>query len=69
VIAIPSYPGDLQKFADLRHLTGILFTTLLLSLGAPFWYGALQQLLQLRSKIAQQDDVQRQERQVTQPAA
>jgi hypothetical protein len=69
VIAIPSYPGDLQKFADLRHLTGILFTTLLLSLGAPFWYGALQQLLQLRSKIAQQDDVQRKERQVTQPAA
>jgi hypothetical protein len=69
VISVPNYPEDLQKFADLRHLTGILFTTLLLSLGAPFWYGALQQLLQLRSKIAQQDDVQRKERQATQVAA
>lgn len=68
VISVPNYPEDLRKFADVRHLTGILFTTLLLSLGAPFWYGALQQLLQLRSKLAQQDDAQRKERQTTQAA-
>ena len=66
MITIPQYPGDFAKFTDLRHLTGILFTTLLLSLGAPFWYGALQQLLQLRSKVAQEDDDQRKSRQTSQ---
>jgi hypothetical protein len=66
VISVPKYPDDLGKFADLRHLVGILFTTLLLSLGAPFWYGSLNKLLQLRSKIAQSDDAQRKERQTTQ---
>lgn len=69
VISIPKYPDDFRKLSDLRHLTGILFTTLLLSLGAPFWYGALKQLLQLRSKIAQKDDAQRGERQSTQEAS
>ena len=65
MITLPNYPGDFAKFTDLRHVTGILFTTLLLSLGAPFWYGALQQLLQLRSKIAQDDDAQRKSRQTS----
>ncbi len=68
VIPLPKYPQDFGKLLELRHLTGILFTTLLLSLGAPFWYGALQNLLQLRSKIAQTDDDERQERQSTQGA-
>ena len=66
VISIPQYPADFKKLGDLRHLTGILVTSLLLSLGAPFWYNSLKQLLQLRSKVAQQDDVQRKERQSTQ---
>ena len=66
MITIPKYPGDVARFTDPRHLTGILFTTLLLSLGAPFWYGALQQLLQLRSKVAQEDDEQRKARQTSQ---
>jgi hypothetical protein len=68
VVSIPDYPGDFKRFGDLRHVIGILFTTLLLSLGAPFWYGALQQLLQLRSKITQTDDAQREARQSTQDA-
>ena len=42
---------------------GILLTALLLSLGAPFWYGALQNLLRLRSLLAGKDDQQRQDRQ------
>ena len=42
---------------------------LLLSLGAPFWYSSLSQLLQLRSKLAEEDDVQRKERQSPQDAA
>jgi hypothetical protein len=66
VISIPNYPSDLKRFGELRHLIGILVTALLLSLGAPFWYNSLKQLLQLRSKVALQDDIQRKERQSTQ---
>jgi hypothetical protein len=66
VISVPKYPDDFTKLRDLRHLAGILVTALLLSLGAPFWYNSLKQLLQLRSKVAQQDDIQRKERQSTQ---
>ena len=36
---------------------------MLLSLGAPFWYNALQNLIRLRSVIASKDDQQRNERQ------
>jgi len=44
---------------------GIILTALLLSLGAPFWYGALQNLLRLRSALATKDDQQREQRQVS----
>jgi hypothetical protein len=47
-------------------LPGILLSALLLSLGAPFWYGRLQDLLKLRSSIAQNDATQRSIRQTTQ---
>jgi len=46
-------------------IVGILLTTFLLSLGAPFWYSALQNLLRLRSLIASKDDQQRQQRQIS----
>jgi hypothetical protein len=42
---------------------GILLTSMLLSLGAPFWYNALKNLIRLRSLIAQKDDDQRLNRQ------
>jgi hypothetical protein len=48
---------------------GILLTAILLSLGAPFWYNALQNLVRLRSVIASKDDQQRQERQLSVPTA
>jgi hypothetical protein len=48
---------------------GILLTSVLLSLGAPFWYNALQNLVRLRSVIASKDDQQRQERQLSGPTA
>jgi hypothetical protein len=48
---------------------GILLTAVLLSLGAPFWYNALQNLVRLRSIVASKDDQQRDERQLSQPAA
>ena len=47
-------------------IPGILLSALLLSLGAPFWYGRLQDLLKLRSTVAQNDSMQRQTRQTTQ---
>jgi hypothetical protein len=50
---------------DGNQVLGILLSALLLSLGAPFWYGALQSLLKLRSTVAQKDDQQRATRQGT----
>jgi hypothetical protein len=47
-------------------LFGVLLSAALLSLGAPFWYSALANLLKLRSLISQKDEVQRTERQTTQ---
>jgi hypothetical protein len=44
---------------------GIALSTLLLSLGAPFWFEALKNLLRLRSVIAGKDDLQRQQRATT----
>jgi hypothetical protein len=73
VIGIPQSLSDWlsrwNKDNFLVKILGILLTALLLSLGAPFWYGALQNLLQLRSALANKDDQQREERQLTgQPA-
>jgi hypothetical protein len=42
---------------------GLIITALLLSLGAPFWYRTLGQLVQLRSVLAAKDDAQRRSRQ------
>jgi len=60
-------PGQhwLERFTA-NKLLGILLSTLLLSLGAPFWYCRLQDLLRLRSAIAQKDEAQRNTRQTTQ---
>lgn len=44
-------------------IVGIFVSALLLSLGAPFWYNALKNLLRLRSLIAGKDDDQRAARQ------
>ncbi|MFL6416020.1 MAG: hypothetical protein ACJ74Y_10185 [Bryobacteraceae bacterium] len=46
-------------------LLGIILTAALLSLGAPFWYSALKNLIRLRSLIAQKDDDQRETRQTS----
>lgn len=45
---------------------GILFSVVLLSLGAPFWYDSLKNLLKLRSALAGKDDQQRLDRQTSQ---
>lgn len=51
---------------DARKIPGMLIAILLISLGAPFWYNVLKDLLGLRSALAQKDDVQRAIRQTTQ---
>jgi hypothetical protein len=40
-----------------------------LSLGAPFWYDALKDLLKLRSSLAKKDDDARKDRQTSNPSA
>jgi hypothetical protein len=47
-------------------LLGVLLSGALLSLGAPFWYATLGNLLKMRSLIARKDEAQREERQTTQ---
>lgn len=59
----PSFLWELKLNGN--QLLGILLSSLLLSLGAPFWYGALQSLLKLRSAVAEKDDQQRAIRQGT----
>jgi hypothetical protein len=51
---------------SIQKLIGVLLSTALLSLGAPFWYEALKSTLKLRSTLAEKDDAQRLERQTTQ---
>ncbi len=58
-------PGEGGAFR-FPFLFGVLLSAALLSLGAPFWYSALANLLKLRSLIAQKDEGQRAERQTTQ---
>jgi hypothetical protein len=69
VIGIPQsltdWMGRWSRDNFLTKSLGILLTALLLSLGAPFWYGTLQNLLRLRSVLADKDDIQRDARQVS----
>jgi hypothetical protein len=66
IINIPKSFDDWQKNWSSVSPFGIAFTVMLLSLGAPFWYNALKNLLKLRSTLASRDDEQRKDRQTTQ---
>jgi hypothetical protein len=54
----PLFPKDVLRWPSERfygffnHLLGILFSALLLSLGAPFWFNTLKSLASLRSSVA-----------------
>lgn len=52
---------------DWNRAPGLLLSAMLLSLGAPFWYGALKNLVRLRPLLASKEEVQRQERGSWQP--
>ena len=43
---------------------GIVLSIVLLSLGAPFWFNILSNLIRLRSVVAQKDDIDRTQRQL-----
>ncbi|HET6969552.1 MAG TPA: hypothetical protein VFH92_00380 [Phenylobacterium sp.] len=64
-------PADLHQWmvGFVPHLPGMLLSTILLSLGAPFWYETLKSLLKLRSVVLKKDDAQRKDRQTTQAPA
>jgi hypothetical protein len=67
--AVPAGAGLRDRaIATFSHLLGMMLTISLLSLGAPFWYGVLSNLIKLRSSIARKDDAARDERQQRQGA-
>jgi len=59
-------PAHGQPDRRLPLFFGILLSAALLSLGAPFWYSTLANLLKLRSMVSRKDEAQREERQTTQ---
>ncbi len=69
LITLPWDPGSQAgpklKFMSrewLKHRLGVLISTVLIALGAPFWFNSLKQLLSLRSSLAAKDDDQRRDR-------
>jgi hypothetical protein len=67
-----TFPRDFEKWrenwsnANILTVVGILLSSILLSLGAPFWYGALTNLLRLRGVLTRKEEKDRNERQTTQ---
>ncbi|HXZ42855.1 MAG TPA: hypothetical protein VEG68_19105 [Terriglobales bacterium] len=69
LITLPTNKQWLDRIKDPRKYPGMIIAALLISLGAPFWYNILKDLLGLRSTLAQKDDAQRAQRQAPQPAS
>ena len=71
VVSLPRWRSwaDWKSGFDGRSVGGMLVTALLLSLGAPFWYAMLRNLLQLRSVLAAKEDEQRSDRQQSEPGS
>lgn len=55
-----------KQMSDIRKYPGLFLSILLISLGAPFWYNVLKDLIGLRSSLAKKDDAQRIVRQTNQ---
>ena len=69
LITLPTSAGWPSQLKETRKIPGMLLSILLLSLGAPLWYGVLKDLLRLRSSMVQKDDTQRSQRQSGQGVA
>lgn len=71
LVSLPKSPSDWwAPVGDPERrwalIFGMLLSAALLSLGGPFWYSSLANLLKLRSMVARKEEVQREERQTTQ---
>jgi cell division protein FtsB len=60
--------GKWNWFQEGQGFLGVLVTAMLLSLGAPFWYDALKDLLKLRPALAGKEEKERIDRQEDTPA-
>jgi hypothetical protein len=69
LITLPTNDNWFRQLKDSRKYPGMVLAILLVSLGAPFWYNTLKDLLGLRSGSAKKDDLQRTIRQTTQDAS
>lgn len=69
LVTLPTTAGWVDQLKETRKIPGMLLSALLVSLGAPFWYSVLKDLLQLRSSIAQKDSTQRDQRESGQVGA
>jgi hypothetical protein len=69
LVTLPLDRDWLQRLMDPRKVPGMILAVLLISLGAPFWYDALKDLLRLRSAMSAKDDAQREQRQAARPDA
>jgi len=68
LVTLPVSDQWLEQIKDPRKYPGMILAMCLISLGAPFWYNILKDLIGLRSTLAQKDDVQRSQRQLGQTA-
>jgi len=65
--ATPPWGAVGPYLPDRNAVPGVLFSWVLLSLGAPFWFDLLKNLLKLRSLLAKKDDEDRTQRNTAQP--
>jgi hypothetical protein len=68
LVTWPPYGGDWRKGWQQSSVFGVLLAGMLISLGAPFWFNTLGNLLKLRPRLAVKEDQQRAERQTAQGA-
>jgi hypothetical protein len=66
LVTLPTSATWIDQLKETRKIPGMLLSILLVSLGAPFWYSVLKDLLQLRSSLAQKDSDQRAQRETGQ---
>ena len=65
IIVIPASPAEWLARWQNVNAAGVAASALLLTLGAPFWFNALKDLLKLRSAVAGQESQDRAQRQAS----
>ncbi len=67
LVTLPTKSQWRVQILEYRKWPGMLISIFLISLGAPFWYNILKDLIGMRSSLSQKDDAQRAQRQSAQP--